>query len=205
VIGLLGVGLPRIDWRFLGVVRPSRDASVTDDSPRKVLNEIRGRRFPPRPYATQVLTPDELRDHLVELRIMGAEEINIMMMQCYSGHFIDLTNAMLGRTTKDSVTAIATAANNSEVSYGKSFGWEFVAALAKAYPNGTVVDADADHNGEVTWNEGFVYALNHDKYGPKGAGDEHPQYFSNARWLDPDGDGVHSNYDDKPHTYNPDQ
>jgi len=154
---------------------------------------------------SQVLTPDELRDHLVELRIMGAEEINIMMMQCYSGHFIDLTSAMWGRTSKDSVTAIATAANNSEVSYGKSFGWEFVAALAKAYPNGTVVDADTDHNGEVTWNEAFVYAQNHDKYGPKGTGDEHPQYFSNARWLDPDGDGVHSNYDDKPHTYNPDQ
>ncbi|MDY7081116.1 MAG: hypothetical protein SXQ77_01605, partial [Halobacteria archaeon] len=118
---------------------------------------------------SQVLTPDELRDHLVDLRIKGADEINIMMKQCYSGHFIELTSAMSGRTTNDAVSAIATAGRNNEVTYSTSqygeFGWHFVAALSGQYGNGTsVTNADSNNDGEVDWGEAFAYARNHDKF-----------------------------------------
>lgn len=154
---------------------------------------------------SQVLTPDELRDHFVDIRMAGADEINVMMMQCYSAQFIDLTSGLSGRSTKGTVSAIATAARNDEVSYGKDFGWDFVAGLAGAYPNGTSVNADADGDGDVSWNEAFLFAKRHDKWGPNGRGKEHPQFFNNLRWLDPDGDGVHSNYDNQPNTHNPNQ
>ncbi|MFB6283403.1 MAG: DUF6517 family protein [Halobacteria archaeon] len=154
---------------------------------------------------SQILTPDELRDHLVDLRTKGADQINIMMMQCYSGHFINLTSSMTGRSTKDSVTSIATAANNQELSWGKDYGWNFVAALAGQFPGGSSVNADSDGDGTVEWNEAYTYAKKNDKFGPNGQDKEHPQYFNNARWLDPDQDGVHSSYDNQPHTYNPNQ
>lgn len=144
---------------------------------------------------TQILSPNELHDYLVELRLAGGDEINIMMMQCYSGHFINLTSGLSGRSTKGTVDAIATSTRNDEVSYGKEFGWDFVAALAGSYPNGTTVRADKNNDGNISWKEAFIYAKKHDKWGPNGTGHEHPQFFSNSRWRDPDGDGIHTNFD----------
>lgn len=158
---------------------------------------------------SDVLSPVELRDMLSKARRDGIGSVKVMMKQCYSGHFIRPTSVMPDGDLRGVVDAIATAGANDEVTYSTSsygeFGWHFVAALRKAYPDGTTVSADSNFDGEISWREAFDYAKQEDKFGPNHRGLEHPQYFSNIGWTDMDRDGIHDHWDNCPLTSNPDQ
>lgn len=96
------------------------------------------------------------------------------MEQCYSGGFVGPLSGPR--------TVIATACASTELSYAiwppppyyDEFCYYFNAALKGELPDGTIVNADADGDGRVSFMEAFNYAETND------TAPETPQYDDNA-------------------------
>lgn len=107
---------------------------------------------------SNILTHRELSDELDKVR---ANKIDVLMAQCFSGGFIE--------PLKRNNLTIATACNDVQVSFCdetytfEEFAFHFICALSGMNPFcGEKVDADADHDGEVSMREAFDYAKEKD-------------------------------------------
>lgn len=121
----------------------------------------------------ELMSPSELAQQVDKIR---AKYISILLLQCYSGAFIEPLSARN--------RVISTAASASEYSWGipgingyEIYFKEWLAAMLGEYPNKSQVNADANNDGYVTMKEAFQYAKNHDSSG------ETPQYNSKCSVL----------------------
>ena len=127
---------------------------------------------------------DILTDHMLGLILNGfpTSSVNIVMGQCYSGGFID--------NLQGDGRVIATACRSDELSWKcpdrvyDEFVYHWTCAIAGHDEEGMPIDADADGDGQVTMDEAFSYARQHDRC------DETPQYSSTpadlgGRWSFP--------------------
>ena len=128
--------------------------------------------------ALLLLWGESIRDDefALEVNKINCGEIVVVMEQCYSGGFVDDLSAQ-GRV-------IATACRYDEPSWAMppdytydEFVYYWTAAVRGETPEGTPVDADSDGDGNISMEEAFIYARDHD------TADENPQYDSNPTEL----------------------
>lgn len=109
-----------------------------------------------------------------EIDKVNACYMSILMIQCYSGGFIN----KLAKNNR----VIMTAASKDEYSWGsRDYNYEYflmpwIAAVTGVDINGKKVNADLNNDGKISMYEAFVYAKENDEYAI--SGDEHPQYKS---------------------------
>lgn len=107
-----------------------------------------------------------------EIDKVNAGYMSILMIQCYSGGFINKL------AKKNRVIMTAASGNepaNSTLEYGMFF-MPWIAAVSGVDINGKKVNADLDGDGKISMYEAFVYAKENDECAI--SGDEHPQYKS---------------------------
>ncbi|MCF8360909.1 MAG: C13 family peptidase [Prolixibacteraceae bacterium] len=116
---------------------------------------------------------DVIRDDefATEVNKINAGKVNICMVQCHSGGFIDDLQA----TNR----VITTSCDYDESAYPmppdylySEFTYYWISAIAGETPEGTAVDADFNDDGFVSMSEAFIYAQSHDTRS------ETPQYNS---------------------------
>jgi hypothetical protein len=103
--------------------------------------------------------------------------------QCYSGGFVDAMTAYSRRAvcsaskaSEESNAWVGSDPNNNyESDNYKAFTYYWIAAIAGQDPYGGAVDADANDDGHVSFDEAFQYAKAHDEYATSGT--ETPQYW----------------------------
>ncbi len=108
----------------------------------------------------------------VEVNKVNAGRINICMVQCHSGGFIDDlqgSNRVIATSCKYDEGA---SAMPPDYLYSE-FTYHWISAIAGETPYGDAVDADSNNDGFVSMAEAFSYAKNHDT-----RPDETPQYNS---------------------------
>lgn len=107
-----------------------------------------------------------------EVDKVNAGFMSILMIQCYSGGFMD-------KLKKDNRVIITAASGNetakSTLDYGCFFA-PWIAAVSGQNVYGGTVNADANGDGEISMYEAFQYAKSNDYAYQKGQ--EHPQYSS---------------------------
>ena len=109
-----------------------------------------------------------------EIDKVNANHISVLMLQCYSGGFIN----KLAKKNR----VIMTAASGYEQSNGsfyfnlECFLMPWIAAVTGFDINNNIVNADANNDGKISMYEAFVYARDHDSMAI--SGNEHPQYCS---------------------------
>ena len=107
-----------------------------------------------------------------EIDKVNAGYMSILMIQCYSGGFINKL------AKKNRVIMTAASGNepaNSTLEYGMFF-MPWIAAVSGVDINGKKVNADLDGDEKISMYEAFVYAKENDECAI--SGDEHPQYKS---------------------------
>ena len=121
----------------------------------------------------ELLSPSELAQQIDKVK---ARYISILLLQCFSGAFIEPLSARN--------RVISTASSANEYSWGipgingyEIYFREWLAAMLGEYPNRYQVNADANNDGYVTMKEAFQYAKSHDSSG------ETPQYKSQCSVL----------------------
>jgi len=121
---------------------------------------------------------EEMRDDQMAAYVaaLPCQTIICTFEQCFSGGMVD-DLAGNGRV-------IATAANYDEYSWAMgpdyiydTFVYWWTSAVAWQKPDGTPVNADANHDGLVSMHEAFTFALTNDHE------TEHPQYSSTPAYL----------------------
>ncbi|MCF0206909.1 MAG: hypothetical protein HUK15_05725, partial [Bacteroidales bacterium] len=104
-------------------------------------------------------------------KINKAKAINILLEQCFSGGFLPI---LCGDNR-----VVMSACSNYEVSYPMQnylydeFCYHWFSAMNGETPSGTLVDADINNDGYVSFKEAFDYAVAEDTK------PEHPLYCSN--------------------------
>ncbi len=109
-----------------------------------------------------------------EVDKVNAGYMSILMIQCYSGGFIDKL-AKKNRVIMTAASGDETAWSNTYYNHGY-FLMPWIAALTGMDINGKEVNADANNDGKISMCEAFIYAKEHDEYAINGK--EHPQYKS---------------------------
>ena len=104
------------------------------------------------------------------LRLFNVASMNILMGQCYSGGFMEEL-AREGRIMSTSCCGNEQSWASPNHEYDE-FVYHWICAINGANEKGHPVDADTDHNGEVSMAEAFEYARSHDRV------NETPQYAS---------------------------
>jgi hypothetical protein len=104
------------------------------------------------------------------LRLFNVASMNILMGQCYSGGFMEEL-AREGRIMSTSCCGNEQSWASPNHEYDE-FVYHWICAINGADEKGRSVDADTDHNGEVSMAEAFEYARSHDRV------NETPQYAS---------------------------
>ena len=104
------------------------------------------------------------------LRLFNVASMNILMGQCYSGGFMEEL-AREGRIMSTSCCGNEQSWASPNLEYDE-FVYHWICAINGADEAGHPVDADTDHNGEVSMAEAFEYARSHDCV------NETPQYAS---------------------------
>jgi hypothetical protein len=121
----------------------------------------------------ETITDDEFA---TEVYKVNAGTINICMVQCHSGGFVDdlqATNRVISTSCDYNETAKAMP---PDYLYSE-FTYHWISAIAGESPEGTAVDADSNDDGFVSMSEAFSYAQNHDTR------TETPQYNSTPTYL----------------------
>lgn len=93
-----------------------------------------------------------------KLSSINFKKATILLSACHSGSFID-------NIKRNNVTIITTAPTNNYSwfsTYGDLFSHEFYKALGRGYKGEATVDADYNRDGQVSYEEAFVYAKDHD-------------------------------------------
>ena len=120
-----------------------------------------------------ILWGETMRDDefAAEVDKVNAGRINITMIQCFSGGFIDdLQKSNRVITTSCRYNESANALPPDYIYTAFTYYW--TAAVAGEYPDGTPVDADYNDDGWISMSEAFTYANGHDNT------NETPQYSS---------------------------
>ena len=104
------------------------------------------------------------------LRLFNVASMNILMGQCYSGGFMEEL-AREGRIMSTSCCGNEQSWASPNHEYDE-FVYHWICAINGADETGQPVDADTNHNGEVSMAEAFEYARSHDRV------NETPQYAS---------------------------
>ena len=104
------------------------------------------------------------------LRLFNVASMNILMGQCYSGGFMEEL-AREGRIMSASCCGNEQSWASPNLEYDE-FVYHWICAVNGADEAGHPVDADTNHNGEVSMAEAFEYARSHDCV------NETPQYAS---------------------------
>jgi hypothetical protein len=104
------------------------------------------------------------------LRLFNVASMNILMGQCYSGGFIEEL-AREGRIMSTSCCGNEQSWASPNYEYDE-FVYHWICAINGADEAGRPINADTDHNGEVSMAEAFEYARSHDCV------NETPQYAS---------------------------
>lgn len=104
------------------------------------------------------------------LRLFNVASMNILMGQCYSGGFMEEL-AREGRIMSTSCCGNEQSWASPNHEYDE-FVYHWICAINGADETGLPVDADTNHNGEVSMAEAFEYARSHDCV------NETPQYAS---------------------------
>ncbi|MBQ5474665.1 MAG: caspase family protein, partial [Lachnospiraceae bacterium] len=116
---------------------------------------------------------EQLYDYEFASYINGidANSINLCLVQCHSGGFIDNINK--------SGVVISTSCKYDESAYARNdylyseYIYHWISAIVGTTPDGVTVNADTNYDGIVSMSEAFAYANNHDTK------PETPQYSSN--------------------------
>jgi hypothetical protein len=100
--------------------------------------------------------------------------------QCFSGGFVD-------KMSRHSQRAVCSASKVGESTYGStppltsagynSFTFYWISAMNGSQPSGTLVDADTNDDGYVSFREAFDYAKANDEYSNGAQGRNTPQYW----------------------------
>lgn len=98
--------------------------------------------------------------------LVGAGQVSVFMLPCFSGGFIDDLSAPN--------RVISTAAGEESYSYGNLFADLFTGAFHRFSRYGVPLDADSDRNGEISMLEAFNFAARNDYYS------ETPMYDDNG-------------------------
>lgn len=104
------------------------------------------------------------------LRLFNVASMNILMGQCYSGGFMEEL-AREGRIMSTSCCGNEQSWASPNHEYDE-FVYHWICAINGADETGHPIDADTNHNGEVSMAEAFEYARSHDRV------NETPQYAS---------------------------
>ena len=104
------------------------------------------------------------------LRLFNVASMNILMGQCYSGGFMEEL-AREGRIMSTSCCGNEQSWASPNYEYDE-FVYHWICAINGADEAGRPINADTDHNGEVSMAEAFEYARSHDCV------NETPQYAS---------------------------
>lgn len=126
-------------------------------------------------WGSEEYYPEDLSDQI--LKINSGVRIHVILGQCHSGGFI--SDLMLSNV---SVTTACLNYESSYVLYNNSsfdeFLYHWICAMAGMTPSGSLINADANNDGFVSYYEAYRYAYDNDYYRLYQPGEniETPQY-----------------------------